>query len=96
VLVLVTDWGGARGVRYRVQKAILSQEDIAMDSGGQLQGDEKGEEQWRRIKRCIGKKAQEGKELEEGRVIVMVQQAQGCHPTSRQTSDLLPKYFCMI
>ena len=40
----VADRGGARGVRYRVQKAILSQEDIAMDSGGQLQGDEKGEE----------------------------------------------------
>ena len=37
------------------------------------------------MKRCIGKKAEEEKELEEGRVIVMVmvQQAQGCHSTSR-------------
>jgi hypothetical protein len=48
---VLAERGGASGVRYLVQKAILSQEDIAMESGGQLQGGEKGGKLWRELER---------------------------------------------
>jgi hypothetical protein len=39
--------GVARGERYRVQKAILSQEEIAVESCGQLKGGE-NRRKWRK------------------------------------------------